>query len=205
MMSRTHRMVVRRLPTSTTNMTGFFATCAGVSLRKLSPMAGPRMVLSNSESCRVVTVAMSVDLALLSEEVLDDGAEREGGEEGESADDDDDAREQACEERPVGGEGAWTGRSDLLVHHAAGDRHDRDDHEEAAEEHRDGSRDVVEGVAREAGEGRAVVARLAREGVERFAQPVRAGVVETSGAVRHDERPGREAEDDEREDEHVEH
>ncbi len=59
MMSRTQRRVVRRLPTSTTNMTGFFATCAGVSLRKLSATAGPRIVLSNSESCRVVVGAIS--------------------------------------------------------------------------------------------------------------------------------------------------
>ena len=38
-MSRNMSKVVRTLPTSTTNITGFLATCRGASLRKLSPTA----------------------------------------------------------------------------------------------------------------------------------------------------------------------
>jgi hypothetical protein len=45
--------VVSTLPISTTNMTGFFQTCCGASLRKLSRMAGFTIAGSKSEISRV--------------------------------------------------------------------------------------------------------------------------------------------------------
>ena len=46
---------------------------------------------------------------------------------------------EADEQPAVGRERASRGRTDLLVRQRAGDRHGRDDHEEAADEHRDGA------------------------------------------------------------------
>ncbi len=48
--SRTKISVVSRLPISTTNMTGFFATCWGTSLRNESTIALLRMSRSNSDN-----------------------------------------------------------------------------------------------------------------------------------------------------------
>ena len=57
--SRSQRMEVSTLPTSTTNMTGFFIMSRGESLRKLSNRAGPRMALLNRDiSWRVCLVMM---------------------------------------------------------------------------------------------------------------------------------------------------
>jgi hypothetical protein len=47
--SRNQIAVVSTLPISTTNMTGFLATCCGASLRKLSRTAEPRIDLSKRE------------------------------------------------------------------------------------------------------------------------------------------------------------
>jgi hypothetical protein len=47
--SRNQTSVVSTLPTSTTNMTGFRATCCGTSLRRLAIAAGPRICGSNRE------------------------------------------------------------------------------------------------------------------------------------------------------------
>ncbi len=47
--SYTKRIVTRMHPTSTTNMTGFFAMVRGFSFLKLSPMAGRMIAGSQSE------------------------------------------------------------------------------------------------------------------------------------------------------------
>src|ERR1700712_2829387 len=106
-------MLVMMLPTSTTNMTGFFIMMRGSSLTKASPRARRMILLSQRERLRVF--AMLVDLADVQEEVFEDGAECERGEEGERADDDDGADEQDREERGVDGEGAGRGRDELLL------------------------------------------------------------------------------------------
>jgi hypothetical protein len=61
-------MVVMRLPTSTTNMTGFFIMVRGLSFRKASPRARLTILVSQRERLRVF--AMLVDLAGCEEEVL---------------------------------------------------------------------------------------------------------------------------------------
>ena len=81
-------------------------------------------------------------------------------------------------------ERAGAGRRDLLVHQRSGQRHDRDDHEEAADEHGEAERDVVVritsgGIGGQAGEGAAVVAGGGAVGVEDLAEAVRPGVVES--------------------------
>ncbi len=63
---------------------------------------------------------------------------------------------------PVVGNVPSDGATLRLARHRAGEGQDRDDHPVAADEHREAAGDVVEGrVAGQAGEGRAVVARLA--------------------------------------------
>ena len=62
---------------------------------------------------------------------------------------------------PVVGNVPAERRPTFLLGERAGNRHGRDDHPEAADEHRDRAGDVVEErVAGEPGEGRAVVAGL---------------------------------------------
>ena len=78
--------------------------------------------------------------ARLHREMLDDGPERERGEEGEAADDQDHADQQADEQAAGGRERAGRGGNALLLRERAGNRHGRDDHEEAADEHRDARR-----------------------------------------------------------------
>ncbi len=100
--SRSRTRVVRTLPTSTTNITGFFATCRGVSLRKLSTTAGPSSSRSKMEGAFArVDVVISVHLSSRGEEVLDDRPEAERGEERQRADDQHDADEQPGEQRAV--------------------------------------------------------------------------------------------------------
>ncbi len=57
--SRSQRRVVSTLPTSTTNMTGFFATSRGASFLRLSSAAARRMAGSKSESCLGLEGAMA--------------------------------------------------------------------------------------------------------------------------------------------------
>ena len=97
-------------------------------------------------------------------------------------------------------------RDAALGRHRAGEGEDRDDHPVAADEHRERARDVVEGrVAGQPGEGRAVVAGLAREGVQDLAEAVRTRVERPGRALRQHARDRREAEDAGAEDERDEH
>src|ERR1019366_8968788 len=86
-------------------------------------------------------------------ELLDDRAERNGGEEGEATDDDDDPDGQADKHAVVGAEG-----TERLGDHVFGGEHapegqGRDHDTEPADQHVDASDDVVEGgVAGEAPE-----------------------------------------------------
>ena len=95
----------------------------------------------------------------LHREMLDNGPERERREECQPADDEDDADHQADEQAAGGRESTGRGGDAPLLGKGAGDRHRRNDHEEAADEHRDGAGDVEEHrVGRDAGESRAVIA-----------------------------------------------
>src|SRR3954471_16852994 len=203
--SRSQTAVVRTLPISTTNMTGFFATRSGESFRKLVTIAEPRIDLSKRD--RLCSLgAISEDPSGARGEVLRDRAQGECGEEGERADDDHHADEQADEERPVGRERPGARRDHLLVHHRAGDPEGGDDHEEPPDQHVGPEGQVPEArIGVEAGERRPVVPRAARERVEDLGQAVRPRVRERGDAVGHYRRPGGEREDDEREDEDVQH
>src|SRR3954452_23929142 len=188
-----NRIVVSTEPTPTTNMTGLRMSVRGLSLTKLSPIA--RRTISGSTS--LLSLAIS---ALRSEaELLDDGAEREDGEEGQGGDDEDHAEHRGDEQRSVGRERSDRGGDAPLAHERAGQRQRGDDEEEASEQHHHreravhrqrgndeeeasekhphGERAVHEaGVGGEAGERRAVVVARRGEGVDELREPVRSGV-----------------------------
>ena len=81
------------------------------------------------------------------------------------------------EQRAVGAQGAGALGDELLLGQRAGDGQRGQHHPEAADQHGQAQRDVVEGgVGAQAGEGAAVVAGRRGEGVEDLAQAVRPGV-----------------------------
>ena len=85
-------------------------------------------------------------LPLSGEEVLDDRARASSaGQEVQRADKQHRAEQQHDERAAGDRERAGAGRGDLLLHERAGQRHDRDDHQEAADEHRQAERGVVPG------------------------------------------------------------
>src|SRR5437588_681452 len=176
--TRMARIVVRTLPTSTTNMTGLRAIWRGSSFTKLSGMARARIARSNIDAERRWCVApppigggvsgeettgveLSGDMRALLEladQVLDDGAERDDREVGEADDDEHHRREQAGEQGRPGRERARRRGDGLLAAERAGAREGRDHQEEATDQHRDALGGVVPvGVAGESAESRPVV------------------------------------------------
>src|ERR1700733_13319172 len=81
-----HRIVVSRLPTYTTNMTGLRHCVRGSSLRTASHAAGASRARSNIERVgRVMAVTSGLSVRP-QHQVLDQGSERQCGHEGEDAD-----------------------------------------------------------------------------------------------------------------------
>src|SRR5665811_1491562 len=139
---------------SSTKITGFLIRVAGLSLTKAWPIAGNTIFGSKSVETGIrlrsfeVSIAVTPNESVLEQrarghrEVLDEGPERERGEEGEAANDHDHADDQA-DKKAAGGRERASGRRDaLFLDERAGDRHCRDDHEEAPDEHRDRAGDV---------------------------------------------------------------
>ena len=130
-----------------------------------------------SSAAAVVVSSGSSSEELSVAELLDDGAEGDGREEGEAADDHDHADDQADEHAVVGLERAQRFRDDVLGRQRTPEGQGRDHDAEPADQHVDGPDDVVEGgVPGEAGHGRAVVVGLRGEPVEDLGEPVRAGI-----------------------------
>ena len=110
--------MVSAVTTSSTKITGFLTSVRGSSLTKAWPIAGTTISGSSSvvtgirlrslEVSMVVTPneSRSEELAGEHREMLDDGAERERGEECQTADDQDDADQQADEQAARGRERA---------------------------------------------------------------------------------------------------
>ena len=102
--SSAKRTVVSTLPTSTTNITGFFAIVRGWSLRSASTIA-PRTMPGSQIDLDFAWVDIRIP-DLRHQQVLDDRTEAEGREKRQRADDDDDADEQRREQRGRHREGA---------------------------------------------------------------------------------------------------
>ena len=109
--------------------------------------------------------------------MLHDGAERQRGEICESAHDQDHADHKTDEQSAMGGERAFGRRHDLLCRQRARHRQHRHDHQEAADQHREAERRVIENrVGADTRECAAVVSCGRCVGVENFAVTVRAGI-----------------------------
>src|SRR6202142_171342 len=135
--SRMSKTVVSAVTTSSTKITGFLIRVAGLSLTKAWPIAGPTIFGSKSVETGIrlrsleVSIAVTPNESVLEQrarghrEVLDEGPERERGEEGEAADDHDHAHDQT-DEQAAGGRERASGRGDaLFLHERTGDRHGR--------------------------------------------------------------------------------
>src|SRR5262249_24080915 len=177
--SRNHWIVLSTLPTSTTNITGFFAMIRGSSLRTLSIAAARSSRRSHADTARMVlSLTTSEHLSSLGEEMLDDRPEAERGEERQSADDRDHTHEQHDEERAGGGQRSGSGRDRFLAGKTTCDRERGDDHPEPSRQHDETEGRVVPSrVGIQPRERGAVVSGCAREGIEDLGKPVRTGVV----------------------------
>src|SRR5258708_15182867 len=212
--SRRKKMVQSTETISTTNMTGFLTSVRGSSLRKEARIAGTMSALSNSDkgaTCRLNSPVLGegavgdrfviaacpsagfscsrrrIERAGVQRDLLDHRAERYGREVGEPADDHDDADEQADEERALCRERPGRGRQQLLLRQRARDGQQRYDEDEAAHEHREAERRVVEQrVGGDAGERAAVVPGRRRVGVEHHAEAVRPSIGDARQSGRHD-------------------
>src|SRR5579864_1598210 len=209
--SRTSASVVMRLPTSTTNITGFFIIVRGWSLRAASRVATRMISGFHRDFAWVATT--SKDLAFHHEKVFHNRPQAQRREERERSDDEHDAHEERREERRRHGERPRRRRHAFLHAEVPGDGEHRQDHQEAADERGHAERVVVPGRVRaQPAERRSVVAGRRGEGVEDLRQPVRPRVRQGGQAEgrRHDRNPGqhenrqREHEDDEHGHLHVE-
>ena len=143
--------MVSAATTSTTNITGFLIISRGSSLTNAEPIAGTTIFGSSiaETGTRFCSFMVSMDVTpkmiaqntvpALHREVLDDRPERQRREEGEAADDQDDADHEADEQAAGRRQRAGGGGIDLLAGQRTRHRHRRNDHEEAADEHRDGA------------------------------------------------------------------
>src|SRR5450631_354805 len=120
--SRMYSRLTSAVPTSTTNMTGFFIMSRGFNFLNESPMAGLMMDASNSER------EFSLDFTMASSmngggsdqlEVLDDRTEREHWEESEGADQQDGAGQERDEQATTNWKARRAGWGALLLRHVA--------------------------------------------------------------------------------------
>src|SRR5580698_7644239 len=95
-------------------MTG--AGSAGVSVERSDAVATLGELAGLFATRFLGFVFMTIQVSRTCEELLDDGSEREGWNEGQRADDDDDADEHGDEERRVRRQRAGARRDDLLFH-----------------------------------------------------------------------------------------
>ena len=131
--------VVRAAPTMVTNMTGFLTIRRGSSFLNASPMAGPTMFQSKSERSFVLSSSMSMLKKVFP---CASGSARRSGRApapAESSTRRPAARCRAAARRTCrrDRERAGAGRRDLLLHQRSGQRHDRHNHQEAANQHRE--------------------------------------------------------------------
>lgn len=131
--------------------------------------------------------------------MLDDRANRQSWQVGEGADEHDRADEQNDEREPFGFECAQADGNVPFASEISRKREDRNDHEEAADQHRSGESEVpmsvaIRGRRGQAREGAAVAGDGRGVGVEQFTETVRTGVVQRGGAPRRGRAPGAETE-----------
>ena len=119
-------------------------------------------------------------VAFQHQEMFDNRAERERGQKRQRADENHRADEQHDKREAGHRKRAGAGGNDFFARERPGEREQRHDHAEPAEQHVNAERRVPpRRVGVEAGEGAAVVARAGSVGVKHFAQAVRALIGQT--------------------------
>src|SRR5262245_50872697 len=181
------KTVVRAAPTSTTNMTGFFATIHGFSLMKESLVARLRISGSNNGRVRTplemsgvacalasalgcsggaITIAISKHLSVQHLEMLNNRAQRKCREIREGPDNDDGSDQQDDEQRAVSRQSAAGHRNQFFRCETSGNRQRRNDEEESGDEHIDADSEVVPwSVRADSRKGAPIVTGAARVGV----------------------------------------
>src|SRR5216684_8606306 len=168
--SRARISVSAKAVTSTTNMTGLRAWRRGSNLPSES-ISAPLTILPSQRGLALRSAIdvfrYLVKLAVHHHQMLDDWSQRVGREEGEGGDDQDDADQQHHENRAVGGESARTGRDGFFPDEGASEREHGNFHHEATEQHHEPERRIVKGrICIQAAEGRTIVRRCFRVGVQ---------------------------------------
>src|SRR5262249_40365876 len=181
------KAVVRAAPTSTTNITGFFATFHGLSLMKESLVARLRISGSNRGRVRTplemsgvasglasalgssggaIAVAISKHLSVQHLEMLNNWAQRKCREIREGPDNDDGSDQQDDEQRAVSRQSAAGHRTQFFRCETCGNRQRWHNEEESRDKHVDTDGEVVPGRVRaDSRKGAPIVTGAARVGV----------------------------------------
>src|SRR5437868_3525699 len=146
--------VVSAATISTTNITGFLIMSRGSSFTKAARTAGTTIFGSSIAEAVAFFCSFMVSMGVapkgseqgvgVHREMLDDRTECQRREERQPADDQDHTDDEADEQATGGWQRAGRRRDRLLGGKRARQRHRRHDHEEAADEHRTGERQIVE-------------------------------------------------------------
>src|SRR5215510_5990117 len=193
------KTVVRAAPTSTTNMTGFFATIHGFSLMKESLVARLRISGSNNGRVRTplemsgvacalasalgcsggaITVAISKHLSVQHLEMLNNRAQRKCREIREGPDNDDGSDQQDDEQRAVSRQSAAGHRNQFFRCETSGNRQRWNNEEESRDKHVDTDGEVVPGrIGINPRKGAAVIPRTTRICVHDFGKAVRPAII----------------------------
>src|SRR5271170_4097660 len=135
--SKKRSAVVTTAPTSTTNMTGFFISVRGLSFTHESFSATATMPHFHKDlPPSPASFVMELEhLSGVHQQMLENRAETQRGEESERADNQDHGNQEHTKERRRHGKRARRFRDDLLAGQVARDRQHRNDHEESSEQH----------------------------------------------------------------------
>src|SRR5215471_1875346 len=197
------KIVVNAAPTSTTNITGFFATCLGFSLKNDSFVA--RLTISGSKRGLVrapfeissvpsvlasilgsrggaVRVAISKYLSVQHLKMLNDRPKRKSREVGQRTDDDDGSDKKNDEQRTMCRQRAARHWNHFLPGQAARDCKRRNNEQKSSDQHIQSDRQVVPGrIGADASECASVIAGAAAVGVQDFRESMRAAITEVAG------------------------
>src|SRR5580693_4974404 len=201
--SRSRNTVVSAAPTSTTKITGFFASVTGFSLKKDSLRAFPAISVSNNGRARAsflgrrevrssvtggvmfgggIVVDMGLEqLSLVHQIMLHDRSERKRGKERQRSNDNDSAYQQPNEQGPMRRKRSAGSGYSLLGGQAASGRQQRQQKQETADQHCQADGQVVPGrIGAETAKGAAIIRRSAGECVKHFGESVRSAIGEVA-------------------------
>src|SRR5258708_7245475 len=186
--SRNNNAVVTTLPTSTTNMTGFFIIVRGSSLTMASTSAR-RMIFASHRLLLFFSAifclkrSASKRFPCRHQQVFKYGSQTKRREKCERAYDHNHRHQQNGKQGRSHRERTCRSGHRFLFRQVAGNRQHRDDHEEASHQHRHCARRVVpKSVAVQAPESGTVVPRHGRECVEDLGQAVWTRIADARGA-----------------------